>query len=144
MNDYIDKIQTRVTSLLKSFSSNLARASKDRCSEVARLVGCWIYKDYPAAQVAVLKGEFSDNTAHDILLVEYLDKVYVIDPTIWQIFPESETIVVCRLNSTKEAIAFVTNKYGGTWKMSEIIKDCNIEEERKLFDDSPEDILTSS
>jgi hypothetical protein len=133
MNDYISTIQTKVTNLLKAFPGSLARASKDRCSEIARLVGCWIFKDYPNIEISVLKGEFSNNMAHDILVVKYVDKIYVLDPTVWQIFPESKTIAVCTVNSITEAIVFVTNKYGGVWKVSELLKACSYEEEQKLL-----------
>ena len=133
MNDYISIIQAKVTSLLKTFDGSLAEASKDRCSEIARLVGCWIIKDYPDTEISILKGEFSNDMAHDILVVKYAHNIYVLDPTVWQIFPESGTIVVCTVNSITEAIAFVTNKYGGVWKVFELLKTCSQEEEQKLL-----------
>lgn len=67
---FIENIQKRVTDLLLTLSDNLQVAAKDQCSEVARLVGCWILNDHPEYKVQICKGELSGKLAHDILIIE--------------------------------------------------------------------------
>src|SRR3989338_7875359 len=89
---FLEKIQKRVIDLLLTLSHDLRTAAKDQCSEVARLVGCWILDEYPEYKVQICKGTLSKGLAHDVLVVGGQEKLFLIDPTIWQIFPESEQI----------------------------------------------------
>lgn len=132
--EFIEKIQKRVMDLLKTLSSDLQIAAKDQCSEVVRLVGCWILNEHPEYGVQVCKGIFSDESAHDILVVEDGKVLFLIDPTIWQKFPESENILVGLADSMQEAISLLEGKYSGTWKVSEIIEKCG--------ENYPQELLT--
>lgn len=69
-NKLLEKIQNKVTNLLHSLADDLHVAAKDQCSEVTRLVGCWILDKHSEYKMHILKGEFSDMSAHDILGVE--------------------------------------------------------------------------
>lgn len=121
----LEKIQKRVVDLLHTLSNDLHVAAKGQCSEVARLAGCWILTEHSGYTINILKGEFSDKSAHDILGVMDGKTVFLIDPTIWQIFPESKSIFIASPQDIPEAINLLTNKYSGSWKISETIKQCN-------------------
>lgn len=108
-----------IIKLLGSIDGDLVVASKDRCSEIARLVGCWILDEYPEYKAQICKGEFADGTAHDILAVDDGEKLFLIDPTIWQKFPESESILIGSVENIQEAFDVISQKYGGVWKISE-------------------------
>lgn len=90
----IEKVQKRIEKLLLEISNDLHVAAKYQCSEIARLVRCWLLTAHHEYTVNILKGEFSDNLAHDILSVSDEEKTVLIDSTIWQIFTESKSILV--------------------------------------------------
>lgn len=131
--EFIEKIQKRVMDLLKTLSNNLQVAAKDQCSEVVRLVGCWVLNEHPEYKVQVCKGTFSDESAHDVLVVEDEKVSLLIDPTIWQKFLESENILVGSVSNASEAIGLLEGKYGGTWKVSEIMQKCDENYQQELL-----------
>src|SRR3989344_8570344 len=110
---FIENIQKRVIDLLLTLSNNLRVAAKDQCSEIARLVGCWILDEYPEHKVQICKGTFSSGLAHDILVVEDGKILFLTDPTIWQKFPESKDILVGSVGNMTEVINLLEDKYGG-------------------------------
>ncbi|MEK7535734.1 MAG: hypothetical protein AAB590_01830 [Patescibacteria group bacterium] len=128
-----ENIQGKVEGLLLTLGGDLRIATKDQCSEVARLVGCWILNECPGCEVQVWKGELSGELAHDILVVKIDNLLYLTDPTIWQIFPESESIFVGSGQNALEVINLLTVKYGGTWGMSEVMKNCDERYQRELL-----------
>lgn len=131
--EFIEKIQKRVVNLLKTLSNDLRVAAKDRCSEVARLVGCWILDEYPECGVQVCKGILSDGSAHDLLVVESGKTLFLVDPTIWQILQESSDIFVGSVHNVLEVINFLQKKYGGIWKISEIMRKCDESYQQELL-----------
>lgn len=131
--EFIEKIQKRVIGLLRTLSDNLQIAAKDRCSEVARLVGCWALDERPEYRIKIFKGKLSDGLAHDILIVENGCSLFLMDPTIWQIFPESGGIFIGSAQNMQGAISLLKKKYGGTWKMSEVMQKCNENYQQKLL-----------
>ena|SRR3989338_7611121 len=130
---FIKNIQKRVIDLLLILSDNLQVAAKDQCSELARLVGCWMLNEHPEYKVQIYKGELSGGLAHDILVVENDQSLFLLDPTIWQIFPESGDIYVGSFGDIPEAVNFLQKKYGGTWKMSEIMGKCDKSYQQELL-----------
>lgn len=123
--EFLEKIQKRVIDLLKTLSDDLQIAAKDQCSEVARLVGCWILAKHPEYKVQIYKGELSDGLAHDILIVDNSEKLFLLDPTIWQIFPESDSVLIGSVGELLDAIDLLQKKYGGAWKVSETMDNCS-------------------
>ncbi|MDP1688823.1 MAG: hypothetical protein Q8L47_01690 [bacterium] len=130
---FIEKIQKRVVNLLLTLSDNLQIAAKDQCSEVARLVGCWILYEYPEYKVQICKGTFSNGLAHDILIIENDRILFLVDPTIWQIFPESNNILIESVHDMPEAIESLTKRYGGIWKISELMGKCDESYQQELL-----------
>ena len=127
-DQYISQIQNRVITLLRSYeietSKSLNLLVEDACSEVSRLVACWILNDYPSVKTSIAKGKNVQNKnefCHDILLVEDNNQIIIIDPTIWQIFPNKESIFVDNINSLESALSLLEKQYLGTWKISETI-----------------------
>lgn len=111
---------------------------EDTCSEVSRLVACWVLSDFPNVKTSIAKGEnLQDNIEHnhDVLLIED-ESITIIDPTIWQIFPEKRNIFVGETNSIEEALSVLKKRYSGSWKISEIITltEYAPEEQKKLED----------
>ncbi len=117
--EFIDKIQKRVINLLKTLSDDLQVVAKDRCSEIARLVGCWILNWYPEYKAQIYKGELSGGLAHDVLVIGNDRSLFIIDPTIWQMFPESKSIFIGFIQDIPAAVSLLKKRYGGLWKISE-------------------------
>lgn len=132
MEEFLKTAQIKVADLLKVFSNDLAAASKDKCSEISRLLGYWILKTYPDAKISIWKGSLGDDLQHDVISATYLDKTYIIDPTIWQLFPESESILIGQ-SDPKATPTFLNSKYGGGWHRSEEIKEWNVHKEEELL-----------
>ena len=127
-DQYISQIQNRVITLLRSYeietSKSLNLLVEDACSEVSRLVACWILNDYPSVKTSIAKGKNVQNKnefCHDVLLVEKNNQITIVDPTIWQIFPEKQSILLKTVTSISEVLNFLTQQYSGTWKISETI-----------------------
>ncbi len=104
--------------------------TKDSCSEIARLLGSWIKQGFPRTKIYIYKGKVKGQL-HDLLLVEE-NRVYVIDPTIWQFLKNKKSILVATANSIVGAIAEVRGYYGGKWKLSEYIHGYSAAEIKKL------------
>ncbi len=120
----IKKIQGQVLALLPDNHQGYpGTLLTDSCSEVSRLVASWIKNINPTCQVTVIKGVNVCNTnkSHDILFVSIpeSDSVYIIDPTIWQFFPDATSILVFVSNDIKTAYEKVKEIYGGQWSKSE-------------------------
>ena len=123
---YIKKIQKMVLMLLpEEKRQKKALLLDDCCSELSRLVASWINEEDKSSRQVILKGSDVCNTdkSHDILANIKDDRVYLIDPTVWQFFPNENSIFVGEFLSLDEAIAEATRKYGGDWQKSEGIKD---------------------
>ncbi|MEK9167640.1 MAG: hypothetical protein AAB613_02770 [Patescibacteria group bacterium] len=131
--ELLEKIQKSVTDLLQTLSDDLQIAAKDRCSEVARLAGCWILNENPEYKIQICKGRLSDELSHDILIAEKDNSLFLIDPTIWQIFPESKSILIGSSQNVSGAINTLKEKYGGTWKISESLEKCNEKYQQELL-----------
>lgn len=129
--DIINKIQIRVLNLLNEHDkSDLKLLSQANCSELSRLVGCWLLKIDDNLTIWVYKGEggkvIGEDMAHDLLVVSDSEKSYwIIDPTIWQYFPEVEKILVGKFNNIIEVSNRLEGLYGGNWNKSEQIAECN-------------------
>lgn len=93
---------------------------------MARLVAGWILAFEPEAEgrVAILKGESVRGTtkSHEIVLVrDRCHVLYVIDPTMWQFFPEAKSILILVTDSLANALKQLGRTYGGRWSVSEHI-----------------------
>lgn len=131
--EFIEKIQKRVINLLKNLSDDLRVAAKDQCSEIARLVGCWVLDEHPEYKVRAYKGELSGELAHDILVIDDGETLSLIDPTIWQIFSESNSIFIGFVSNIQEALSLLDEKYSGSWKVSENLYKCDDNSRKKLL-----------
>ena len=127
----IHQIQKRVVKLLrKNINKPLYIISKDNCSELSRLVGCWIFKKLPNAKIYILKGDNVQNTkqSHDILAVEQDENIYLIDPSVWQFFKNKKSIFLKLTKTLESSLSEVTKIYGGKWAVSEAFKSENYNE----------------
>lgn len=140
MNDvYLKTVQNKIKKMLKSENKTLFLASQDNCSEMSRLVGCWILQDFPAVNTNILKGiniTGATNKSHDILAIEEKNKFYLIDPTVWQFFKNKKNILLTKKNNIKDCLQFAEQFYKGKWSISETLhKNCfeNIKEWEKII-----------
>lgn len=120
--EYINKIQTKILELIpKDKQSQKGVLFGDSCSELSRLVGVWIKEDDSSVEVYILKGENVCNTkkSHDIIALDNSERIYLIDPTVWQFFPGEKSILVNSYETLDEAVKNATKKYSGKWKISE-------------------------
>ena len=126
------KIQDRILNLLpKRHQIDKSILLEDCCSEISRLVASWIKESNRSARFYILKGDKVCKTkkSHDVLAVVIRDgEVYLIDPTVWQFFPHKESILVGKLDYLEESIKLSKEKYGGSWKVSEELKDSTLKE----------------
>ena len=106
--------------------------TQDSCSEISRLLGFWLYKKFPKLKIYIYKG-VARVRFHDLLIIQE-NKVYVIDPTIWQFFKNKKSILIAEENSIKNALAATSRYYGGKWKLSENVRECSRAEIKELKD----------
>lgn len=128
---YIEEIQKNILKLLpKEKRQKKALLLVDCCSELSRLVASWIKENCGSNHQIIFKSDNVCNTnkSHDILASINNGKVYLIDPTIWQFFPNEDSILIGEYTSLDEAITAATKKYGGHWKKSEDLKKISSEE----------------
>lgn len=133
----IKKIQEKIIKLLPADLQNQPDILlTDSCSEVSRLVAHWIKISDKSNQIFILKGVHVCGTkkAHDILAVlTAKNKIYIIDPTIWQFFPKKKSILVFILEDINIALDKIKKMYGGWWSKSEIFTQLNkLEKEEYL------------
>ncbi len=124
--EYIAALQQRIESYFKQLTVlPLDVVTADCCSEMARLVGVWIVHDFPTAEINILKGSnvtVGKNPAHELLAVRLGGKSYAIDPTIWQMNPGAKSVFIGVYPDTHPLIADLQKRYGGTWQISEVMK----------------------
>lgn len=98
--------------------------AEDNCSEVARLVGCWIFEKIPNAKISIAKGTNvlgRKNKSHDVIVVQDHDFVYGIDPTVWQFFKFKRNILIAKTKTVESLLNILEKKYKGNWHISEKI-----------------------
>lgn len=97
-------------------------------------MSCWILKDFPKTNIFILKGDcvFDTKKSHDIILVNQNDKLFLLDPSIWQFFGEETSILIGEVKNIKETIKLAEETYKGKWKVSEEIKNNICEESEEL------------
>lgn len=144
---HIERIQKRILKLLpEEKREKKALLLGDCCSELSRLVAVWIREDDKSSCQTILKGDNVCNTSksHDILANIKNGKVYVIDPTIWQFFPNEDSILIGEYPSIGEAIAAAVKKYGGQWQKSEDLQEIAARENDEWLRIVKENIQESS
>lgn len=124
MKKEITKIQKKLVALFRSFDKkgSLFVLAKDNCSEVSRIVGHWFLKENKKLEVCILKGnniKFGKKQAHDVLVICDKNKIFLLDPTIWQFFKNKKSIFWGEFDKMSEVLDFLKLKYGGKWKISE-------------------------
>jgi len=134
----IKKIQRQIIQLLPT---NLQKQPgillTDSCSEVSRLVANWIKILDKSSQIFIIKGISVCGTkkAHDILAVITVNnQVYIIDPTIWQFFPQAKSILVFILKDINLALDRIKEMYGGQWSKNEKFIQLDKNDEKKYLD----------
>lgn len=136
-SELINQIQKDVIKLLKKNNNKpLYLLSEDNCSEVSRLVGCWIFHNVKNCKIFILKGEkvMGSKKSHDILVIKDNYYFYMIDPTIWQFFKNKRKILIGVAKKIDDALNNATYIYKGKWKESEELKrqDCKQKNKKEL------------
>lgn len=138
MEKLIEKTQEQIIHLLPIDQQNQPGILfADSCSEVSRLVAGWIKALNELSRVLIMKGIDVCGTkkAHDILAVITADnQVYVIDPTIWQFFPQAKSILLFVVSDINLALDKIKAMYGGQWSESEELIRMDKNEEKKYLD----------
>lgn len=122
MKSFINSTQQKIIKLLRGYNTKiLATAARDNCSEASRLVGIWILKKFPHANVYILQGTKVMNTrfTHDIVAIVFQQLVYIVDPTVWQFFPHKKSILINTVSNIQTALQQITTIYHGNWKIAE-------------------------
>lgn len=137
MKKEITKIQKKLVALFRSFDKkgSLFVLAKDNCSEVSRIVGHWFLKENKNLEVYILKGKnikFGKKQAHDVLVICDKNKIFLLDPTIWQFFKNKKSIFWGEFDKMSEVLDFLKLKYGGKWKISEKLEKEKFGEVEKL------------
>jgi hypothetical protein len=134
--DIIKEIQKQIIKLLPVGQRDQPGVLlADSCSEISRLVAGWIKILDKSNQILILKGinVCGSKKAHDILAVSANNKIYIIDPTIWQFFPQIKSILIFVLDDINIALNKIKAMYGGQWfKKEEFIQMDKNEEKRYL------------
>jgi len=128
---YIEEIQKKILELLpEEKRQNKTLLLEDCCSELSRLVASWINESDESGHQAILKGDNVRNTnkSHDIIASIRNGKVHLIDPTIWQFFPNENSILIGEYTSLDKAVIAAAKKYGGNWQKNEDLREFSSEE----------------
>lgn len=120
----ISRVQSFVKKILRKSGGttrSLKELSEDNCSEISRLVGCFVLESYPGIAVYILKGNkvFGKKKSHDIVVIQKDDKACILDPSVWQFFPRKRNIFVSDEKNLQNSLKTAKKIYGGTWKVSE-------------------------
>jgi hypothetical protein len=123
--NYIQTLQNSSISILKEGNEKkpLWMLAKYNCSELSWLAGLNVLEDLgPASKPFILKGDVNNSDVekveniHDIL--GYFDskegEYAVVDPKVWQFYPERESIYVGSFQTIDEAISEVGNSTTGS------------------------------
>jgi len=136
--DLIKKIQKQIAELLPPEQQNkLGALLADSCSEVSRLTAGWIKNLDETDQIAILKGSniFNSNKSHDLLAVTATNnQIYIIDPTVWQFFPQATSILMFVENDMISVLQKLEKMYSGQWAESEKFVSLNKNDEIKYLD----------
>jgi len=134
----IKKIQRQIIQLLPTDLQNQPGILlTDSCSEISRLVANWIKILDKSSQIFIIKGVCVCDTkkAHDILAVITVNnQVYIIDPTIWQFFPQAKSILVFISNDINIVLDKIKKMYGGQWSKNEKFIQLDKNEEKEYLD----------
>jgi len=110
--EYLHSVKTLPLSLLV----------QDSCSEIARLLGYWILAEEPVL-ARIFKGtNLTSLPSHDVLVLTCAQNMQIWDPTIWQIRPHAQSILVDTCHNEDDICSTLTKHYGGRWHLSEILE----------------------
>lgn len=133
----IKKIQKHIIQLLPVNKKNQrCILLSDSCSELAYLVASWIIKLDKTNHIFIIKGKNVCNTkkSHDILIVTTsINLVYIVDPSIWQFFPQAKSILVTIVDDVNFALYKIRTIYGGQWSKNEELIQLDKNEEREYL-----------
>lgn len=120
----IEKLEYFIKTTLRNSGKpgmTLERLATDNCSEISRLVGCFALQSWKNIAVHILKGEkvIKTTQSHDILAIQDMNYIYVLDPSVWQFFPQRRSVLVGASDSLSGATKLAQDVYGGIWKVSE-------------------------
>jgi len=119
----IKNIQKQIIQLLShDQQKQLGILLADSCSEMARLVAGWIKALDKTNHIAIIKGINVCGTqkAHDMIAITTASgQVYIIDPTVWQFFPKTKSILFFVSGDINIVWDKINAKYGGQWSISE-------------------------
>jgi hypothetical protein len=116
--DKVIEIQNRILDLAPNRSGLYLKYC---CSELSRLIIKWLFDYDKNYKFYILKAEnvIGSQIAHDILVIKNNETYSIIDSTIWQFFPEANSILVYEGNDIKEAISSLNQKYKCNWLLGE-------------------------
>lgn len=105
---------------------NLYMLTKDSCSEISRYIWVKILEKYwNKFQTFIIKGTIKinkKNIIHDVLGFHLNNKIFIIDPTIWQFYPKKRNIVILESEENiNKTITKINLIYWYNWKISEYL-----------------------
>lgn len=139
-------LEKKVLQLLGSNPTlSLSEAAKDSCSEMSRVLALWVKEQHSDRILYIFQGThvFGGHGAHDILAISDPNTIYLLDPTIWQFFPEAPSMVLGNFTTLEKALDFAQDTYSGVWTIREEI-DCSKYTEADLLQVITANIFHSS
>lgn len=132
---YITTCELKIRKILTSEQSSkdipICILSDSLCSELSRLLGGWFKHDFSESTVFILKGLLPHGGFHDVVCVQFKKSFFLVDPSIWQFFPDADSILLGTFKNKFSAINILKIKYGGTWFVSDHIINNLFEEKLK-------------
>jgi len=126
--ELIEQVQKMMATLLgKVGDKPLTVLSQKYCDEIAHLAGNWILDELPHARIYVIKGIIDRSAHHDLLIVEYGGKAYLIDPVIWRFFKTKKSILVNTKHTMPELLSEIQKIYKGIWRISDRVEKSGFE-----------------
>lgn len=145
----INNLQKKIIKFLKEKKNlSLYLLAHDNCSEISRLVGCWILKEVKNIEIFILKGENilgRKNKAHDILAIKDAGGICLIDPTVWQFFKNKRSIFIGLSKNINHSLSLAQKTYKGNWKVSEKLEEADCKQKKeweKIISENIKYVLT--
>jgi hypothetical protein len=126
MQEVLQEIEDKARSLLRESEPDtqrlLSELCADSCSELSRLSAFWISEKVSDAQYMILQGlGILGGQSHDVLVVIYKQKYYLVDASVWQFFPDSTSIFLGKFTDMREVLIYLKDTYGGDWSIAETL-----------------------
>jgi hypothetical protein len=105
---FLEYLQKTTVQILRN---PLDKHAKDNCSELSRYLGYIALEKDSSLNAFIFKIKLTGSFFHDILILNENELWFALDPTVWQLFPDEKSIIVCSGKNKKELMRLLKYRY---------------------------------